>query len=535
MITKLLIGVALAGASLPAQGIIEGHVVNSATKAGIEGVTMAFFTGRGERYETVSGAQGAFKVIHLAEGNYVATLDRAGYAPKEIGLDLGERGKDAPIQVSSTGTATVTLEMQAISEIRGYVIDPDGKPARNIRVQLTGPMIKGSNTSVASSEDGSYQFEGVLPGSFTLMANANSAPIMKDNQRVATVTTYWPSATDPASAQKIYVTGEAPVVSFDMQLQRRPVYRVSATIRTPNGELSKGAIVELLRIHPTAAVTGSEGLLVPMQTTESVLRVPAQNGNFEFPAVQEGDWTIRANGMPGPEQSPPANLLDHASVQVGKADIQNLELHLKSSFALNARIELENADSASQKVGSPSLPFMFGELIPSEAGFPPAMSVRQPDGTTKLDFIYPGGYKFYPTSMLMPGAYIGHVFLGGDDVLGQAMNLDASSPPIRIVYKQGAATVRAGIEKGSNGTVILLPGIGLGAEAPRISQLLDGKTFDFTNLRPGEYYLLAFNRIDSTRLGDPLFTASLIPLAKRVSIEEKGNVTLELPLNRWPE
>jgi hypothetical protein len=525
---------------LSGQGVIEGKVVNSATKLGIDGVSIAFFTGRGGRYETVSGAQGAFGISNVPAGNYVATLDRSGYAPKEIGLDLGERGKDPPIQVSSTGTATVTLEMQPISEIRGYVIDPDGKPARNIRVQLTGPMIKGSNASVASSEDGSYQFEGVLPGSFTLVADASSPAIMpaimKDNQRVATVTTYWPSETDPSPAQKILVTGEVPVVSLDIQMQRRPVYRVSGFIRTATGEPARGAVLELLRIHPAAA-TGSVGFLIPIQTSDSVLRVAALDGAFEFPAVQDGDWTIRANGMPAPEAlslRPTNQLLGFVSVQVHRGDVRDLEIRLQNSFALGAKMELEGEDSARRKPGSAPLPFIFGELVPLEGGRPPAMSLSQPDGTSRFELVFPGQYRFYTTSALMTGAYIAHVFLGGDDVLGQTINLDASSPPMRIVYKQGAGTVRASIEKGA-GTVVLLPGIGPTADGPRISSPLEGKVFDFTNLRPGEYYLLAFDRISPARLADPLFVAGLIPLAKRVSIEEKGSVTVELPLNRWPE
>src|SRR5262249_22729495 len=100
---KLLAGLVLASTLLPAQGVIEGRIINSATKLGIEGVKAVFFTGRGARYEAVSSPQGAFRLTDVAEGNYATTLQRTGYDTKVIGLDL-QRGKDTPMHVSANQT-----------------------------------------------------------------------------------------------------------------------------------------------------------------------------------------------------------------------------------------------------------------------------------------------------------------------------------------------------------------------------------------------------------------------------------------------
>ncbi len=174
-------------------------------------------------------------------------------------------------------------------------------------------------------------------------------------------------------------------------------------------------------------------------------------------------------------------------------------------------------------------------LVPLEGNGAAVPSISQPNGTLRFERLFPGQYKLYLQSSLTATAYVAHVFLGADDMLGQIIDLDTSSPPIRIVVKQGGGSIRGSIEREASGIVVLLPGIGLTVEAPRSVVIKEGKEFAFPNLPPGEYYLLAFDRIDPARLADPLFTASLIPRAKRVQLDEKSSESLELPLNRWPE
>lgn len=541
MIAKLASGLLLAAALLPAQAVIEGKVVNSATKLGIEGVSVRFFTGRGPDYETRSGAQGEFRLTDVAEGNYRTLLQRTGYEVKQTGLEL--QPGDVPLYVSASRAVAITLEMQPITEIRGYVTDPDGKPAQNAAVELDGPMTNNRNRAqVFPGKDGAFVFEGILPGSFSLIARAAPAPVLKDNQRVATVDTYWPSITDPAVAQKILVTGAVPISSYDIQLQRRPVYRVAGTVQTPEGEPTKGAIVNLVRIRPARYVPPSTGAnsnvaYLPMFEYDFVGSANAsKDGAFEFQTVQDGTWSVQVTGPlnrdepPSLEKQPRAQ----ATVHVNGKDVHDIDLHLQNSFSLEATIEEE---AAPERTRSKSNVFSLidGRLVPTEPRMLQSLLMPQRDGPSRFILVYPGQYRFYAISAPGPGMYVSRVLLGGDDVLGKVMTLNASSPPLRIICKQGAGTIQANIEKHAPGTILLLPGLGPSVDPPRGAVPLNDKTSQFANLRPGEYYIAAFDRVDDTRLADPLFVASLISLAKRVSVEEKGNVTVELPLNRWPE
>jgi hypothetical protein len=456
-----------------------------------------------------------------------------------------ERGKDIPMHVSANQTLTITLEMLPVVEVRGYVVDPDGRPAKNASVELTGPMINDRRSARADcGEDGSFIFADLLPGSFTLLARGLPATIMKDNQRLATVPTYWPNAADPAAAPKIVLSGAAPVSSFNIQLQRSPVYRVAGSVETPEGEPAKGAIVNLLRIRPQPYLTtrssdnGALAVHLPSRAYEVVdSTTSSQDGAFEFQTLLEGEWIVQATGPLSyqprqPNQTPMLinQTLAQTNVQVSRKDIQHISLHLQNSFAVEARLE---TDSSGSEFIPPSC--INAILIPSEAGRRPSIHLLRGDGTGSFAMVYPGQYKLYMVSAATPGIYASRVLLGGDDVLGQTMTLTASSPPIQIICKQGAGTIQANIEKEAPGTIVLLPGIGPSVDAPRSAISLPGKPSQFANLRPGEYYAAAFDHIDPTRLSDPLFVASLIPLGKRLTVEEKSNIRLQLPLNRWPE
>ena len=64
-------------------------------------------------------------------------------------------------------------------------------------------------------------------------------------------------------------------------------------------------------------------------------------------------------------------------------------------------------------------------------------------------------------------------------------------------------------------------------------------TFEFQNVAPGDYYVVAFDRvpyIDAVSRGLPPgdLPASIIPLATRVRVEEGSTASVDLKVNRWP-
>jgi len=116
--------------------------------------------------------------------------------------------------------------------------------------------------------------------------------------------------------------------------------------------------------------------------------------------------------------------------------------------------------------------------------------------------------------------------------LGQPLTL-GSPTPMHIVYKKGAGSLRGSIEGGTAATVILVPVVNPNTEVIRSMELAAGAPFEFSNLRPGEYMAVAFDRVDPAKLTRPDYLPGIITLAKRIKIEESAQTTLDLPVNRW--
>src|SRR5215471_20879193 len=64
---------------LSAQATVEGTVVNSVTRAGIEGVSVKFYTQQGVRYETTTGGGGTFRIAGMRNGDYLSTLEKEAF------------------------------------------------------------------------------------------------------------------------------------------------------------------------------------------------------------------------------------------------------------------------------------------------------------------------------------------------------------------------------------------------------------------------------------------------------------------------
>jgi hypothetical protein len=57
--------------------------------------------------------------------------------------------------------------------------------------------------------------------------------------------------------------------------------------------------------------------------------------------------------------------------------------------------------------------------------------------------------------------------------------------------------------------------------------------FSFPKLAPGDYLVAAFDQDPSEALSDPARRPALVPLAKSITVEEKGRLDLELPVRVW--
>lgn len=137
---------------------------------------------------TATDENGAFEFPIVTPGIYVVEASDAS----------GNRGRSAPITVTTTGQRIdVVVAYLGRGSIVGVVRDGAGNPAGNVPLTLTGTSLFGSAPiiNVNAAQDGTFRFDGVLVGAFTLQARdpvSNFAAVVSGNvlsdQQVVSVT-----------------------------------------------------------------------------------------------------------------------------------------------------------------------------------------------------------------------------------------------------------------------------------------------------------------------------------------------------------
>ena len=125
---------------------------------------------------------------------------------------------------------------------------------------------------------------------------------------------------------------------------------------------------------------------------------------------------------------------------------------------------------------------------------------------------------------------------GGREVLGQEVDLEPDSPPLRIVFKAGVGSVRGTVEKGDGATVVLLPAESSPDAVSIIRTFHCGRdgAFEIADVAPGSYRVAAFDHIGIEELTAPDFAASILSSGTQVGVEESSTSTVELRVTRWP-
>jgi hypothetical protein len=255
-----------------------------------------------------------------------------------------------------------------------------------------------------------------------------------------------------------------------------------------------------------------------------------ENGSFEFPAVREGEWLVRAESEWEWQGAPRRDVqrVGVTTAYVSRRDVEDLEIRLASNFEYTATLEWDPESAR------PPGNRLVGVMLRPTNGGAAAFGVDKSGGLIHFERVHPGTYYVAPAFGNASGSYVAAVYYGGRDVLGLPFDLTPTSPPMRIVMKSDAGAIRGTVENGQAAYVVLIPAANLHFDMVRSVEVRAGAAFQMTGLRPGDYYLAAFDRVDNARLTDPAFLSRLTVSATRARVEERANVSVELRVNRWP-
>jgi len=525
--------------ALCAQATIEGTVVNSVTRGGIEGVSVKFYSQQGVRYEATTGSGGSFSITGVKDGEYRSTLEREGFEPPKH-PEFPAPEPTTRISVKDN-VLHVAFELTPWTILHGRVAGSDGEPAAQIPVQIRGPIAGGRDSSeTVSGADGGFTFNQLLPGTFTIVArpSPSKSPTI-DGVRVEAVATYYPSAFEPSQAQEIAVRGLGEEAGYVIRLRNAPVHRVRGIVLDEAGNPAAGIRVWIAPSE--GATSGWRSTLGPIEfylpyswiepSDDNVLT--GTDGTFDLPSVREGEWTIHAASEWEYQEDTRRDIqrLGEARAFVSRRDVDDVEIRLSSNFDVTVSVDWPD------EFKSVMDRWVMATLWPDAAGA--AVSARalptgqmKEDGSLQFERVYPGRYFIVPMASGVPGAYVSEVQVGGRDILGQTIALSSPPPPIRIVYKSGAGSVHANIPKGTPATLLLIPNALQEGGFPR-SVKCDVGTCELSDLRPGNYLVAAFDRVDGAKLS--AYLPDLASVATRVRVEEGSKVALNLPVKRWPD
>jgi hypothetical protein len=480
-------------------GSIEGQVTNSVTGEALGGVEVRILDVRSRVFQTVTDSGGGYRLTNLVDGDYSAQFTKGGYSESHFaGIS----------RVSGDVAARLDGQLNPWGGLRGRVVGEDGKPAAKVRVELS----RNSNNDASTDENGEFVFANLPPGSYTVVAKPEPKTRIEDGVKLGVVPIYYPSATQLADAVPVAVGWGSDVAGITIALKSVPVHGVTGTVLDATGKPVAHATVKLLGRPARAKQVLLFGAGPPFGRDSAVTIGPGrepevaqvesrEDGRFEFPAVEQGDWRVSAE-VGADEDRPMEGVV---SAGVADKDVEDVRIRLSPPFAV-----VVTGD------GSSAL------LIPMEGQ--PHLNIDPASNVGKINGLLPGRYR-----VLSPGS----VMSGGVDVLGREVELGEGSGPLEIVMRHDTGSLKGTVENGEGASVYLVRRE-LG-EMVHYRQVVCGAggAFQFDGVVPGDYYVVAFERVAGRELPVENLPDSIVPLATGVRIETGSMATANVRVSRW--
>lgn len=491
---------------------ISGRVTNSVTGAGVAGAKLTACPanacyGPESRKEAVSDEEGGYRIDGIPDGQYfVGAVADQGFSPNRSLPNL---------RVS--GDTRLDIPITPLANVRGKVLDPDGKPAAGITVNI--PML-GVLGQQVTDENGEFVFENLAPLSYTISATppAGRGPAPQDGTRV--VTTYYPSVVDSSQAVRIQVQG-VDLFGYDIRLRTALARTVRGRVIDVDGKPAPHASVTIFKLTQGSIISVRGVIGAASGFPEAVPAASPvetkEDGTFEFPPVLEGEWKVRAI-----LRAKDFSVRGGGSVEIAVSardtatDIKDLEIRLAPPFEIKVA-----ADWGGEAPPVAPRGLHVFSLDGSEGASENSMEGGQPQ---IIKFL--AGPFFIGQGFVAPGYYLAAAMLGNRDVLGHVVEISAPEP-LTAIYKTGGGGVQGTVEKGEGAIVALLANatpLGFSARCDT-----NGR-FAIADVPPGEYTAAAFRELGF--LFSPEFRGVLAASGKSVRVEAGSAAQVDLRVSK---
>ena len=327
---------------------VEGVVTSASDSQPVSGVKVQIDRAGKAAAETLSDGQGAFRVEGLEPGDYTASFTKSGFRQPERTTPARR-----PFRVAA-GSAAIHLDarMTPLGKLSGRVLNASRQPVPHADVQL---LVSGDFTGELRKADdsGSFSFTNIDAGVYTLSARAPKdapAPPPSGDQRLGWVRTWYPSVADRFGGAKITIAPGAELTGQDIELRAVPVHRLRGRLLDTRGEPAA---------HVTVKIYPPEELITDAGESDAIT---AQDGGFEFPALYDGHWRLKAV-----VESGSVTLTAIAYQEMTGRDIERLDMRLQPPFTVAGKVVVETPAGAPppKRVGVILGPSGGGDHVPS--------------------------------------------------------------------------------------------------------------------------------------------------------------------------
>src|SRR5881628_3689892 len=189
----------------------------------------------------VSDSAGRFTVQNVPAGDYFVRAQLQNYFGPPVN---GTRGPIATTNAAVTRQQTTEVHLSLIrgGAIGGRVIDPNGKPLQNARVQALqsayddGTPVLRIADQKPSDDRGEFRLGILAPAEYYLavtpVAGARGAASPAAAAGEVTVTTFYPGAIDMSTAAPIVLRGGEDLTGMSIQLKTAPSAKISGRVTT---------------------------------------------------------------------------------------------------------------------------------------------------------------------------------------------------------------------------------------------------------------------------------------------------------------
>ena len=511
----------------PSQIVIEhihGMVINAVDK---KAVARVLVSSADQRMATMTDYEGkfSFDVQHILPNPSSSSngLSSSLVGPRALGRSMttylmarrpGYLQKQAQVRLSSdpqvpTGDIVIKIVPEAV--IRGHLSMANGTEPARIQVQLRRKQVQDGTAmwvqagGVQANSRGAFSFADLRAGDYKIMTAAwtdrGPGGQTASAESSGFAPAYYGDSADLASSPVIHLNAGD---TFEANLSLRAATFYHVAIPTPN--LPKGVGANVTVGNQDEGTGLSLRLNQQTQTIEGFL----PNGAYDIrvftsgPTQSSGRGRVEIAGKP--VKGTPIPLLP-----TGKIPVIVSQEYTSNQAADTNQVR---AVSGLQQQGSgfqQQMPqrLLLISLHPLGSQGPGANMTSQGDQGLVLNNVNEGVYRVVASST---HGYIASMTANGVDLLRQPLTVGpgGASGPIQVTLRDDAATLTGSITTSSGATasldfdpiIILCIPVGGSLTPPAFQGGASSGKFTVSNLRPGDYLVLAFRASSSAPLTD---------------------------------